>query len=45
MAEAEEKARSAGATKVLVLSALGTKEYYRREGCHSLGPFMSKVVN
>jgi elongator complex protein 3 len=45
LAEAEEKARSAGATKVLVLSALGTKEYYRREGYRSLGPFMSKVVN
>jgi elongator complex protein 3 len=45
LAAAEEKAKHEGARRVLVLSALGTKEYYRREGYSSLGPFMRKVVN
>jgi elongator complex protein 3 len=45
LSEAEEKARGAGAKKVLVLSALGTREYYRHEGYHPLGPYMCKVVN
>jgi elongator complex protein 3 len=45
LAEAETKARELGANKVLVLSALGTKEYYRREGYHSRGPYMCKAMN
>jgi elongator complex protein 3 len=44
LAEAEEKAKRAGANKVLVLSALGTKEYYRREGYGQLGPYMCKRI-
>ena len=45
LAEAEERATDAGANRVLVLSALGTKQYYRREGYRSLGPYMCKEVN
>ena len=45
LGEAEERARYEGAGKVLVLSALGTKEYYRREGYRPLGPYMSKQLN
>jgi len=44
LAEAEEEAKRARANKVLVLSALGTKEYYRREGYSQLGPYMCKSV-
>jgi elongator complex protein 3 len=44
LAAAEEQANRIGANKVLVLSALGTKEYYRREGYHPLGPYMYKRV-
>jgi elongator complex protein 3 len=45
LAQAEAEARRAGANKVLVLSALGTKEYYSREGYHPRGPYMCKVMN
>jgi elongator complex protein 3 len=45
LTEAEAKAREFGVDKVLVLSALGTKEYYRREGYHSRGPYMCKAMN
>lgn len=45
MSEAEETARKQGAQKMLVLSALGTKEYYRRLGYDSFGPFMRKAIN
>jgi elongator complex protein 3 len=44
LAEAETKARQAGANRVLVLSALGTKEYYRREGYHSRGAYMCRAM-
>ena len=44
LAEAEEQAKRAAAKKVLVLSALGTKEYYRREGYRHLGPYMCKRI-
>jgi elongator complex protein 3 len=44
LGEAEEQAKRTGANKVLVLSALGTREYYRREGYHQLGPYMCKRV-
>ncbi len=44
LAESEEKAKQAGANRVLVLSALGTREYYRREGYDSLGPYMCKCM-
>jgi len=45
LAEAERKAREAGASKVLVLSALGTKQYYERLGYSRVGPYMGKVIN
>jgi elongator complex protein 3 len=44
LAEAEGQARRAGAAKVLVLSALGTKQYYRREGYRARGPYMFKAL-
>ena len=44
LAEAEEQAKRAGAKKVLVLSALGTKQYYRRKGYRQLGSYMCKRV-
>jgi len=44
LAEAEEQAKRVGANKVLVLSALGTREYYRREGYSRLGPYMCKSL-
>jgi elongator complex protein 3 len=45
LAEAEAQARRAGANRILILSALGTKEYYRREGYHPIGPYMCKALN
>jgi len=45
LAEAEESARREGAHRLLVLSALGTKEYYRHEGYCPLGPYMCKTLN
>ena len=46
LAEAEEQARRQSANKVLVLSALGTRQYYRHRGYHQLGPYMCKrIVN
>jgi elongator complex protein 3 len=43
--EAESQAREHGARKILVLSALGTKAYYKRSGYDYLGPYMSKELN
>jgi len=43
--EAEQRASDAGAKKVLVLSALGTKENYRRAGYRTKGPYMCKEIN
>ena len=45
LAEAERKAGEAGASRVLVLSALGTKQYYERLGYSHVGPYMGKVIN
>jgi elongator complex protein 3 len=45
LAEAERKAREAGAGRVLVLSALGTKQYYERFGYSHVGPYMGKAIN
>jgi len=44
LVEAEEQAKRAGAERVLVLSALGTKEYYTREGYSPFGPYMCKRI-
>jgi elongator complex protein 3 len=43
--EAESQARMHGARKVLVLSALGTKAYYKRSGYECVGPYMGKKLN
>jgi len=45
LGEAERKAKQAGASRVLVLSALGTKQYYERLGYSHVGPYMGKVIN
>jgi elongator complex protein 3 len=45
LAEAEEQAIRGAANRILVLSALGTKQYYRREGYRPLGPYMCKELN
>jgi len=45
LTSAEERAADEGARRVLVLSALGTREYYRREGYRSFVPYMCKDVN
>jgi elongator complex protein 3 len=42
---AEEKAADNGARRLLILSALGTKQYYERAGYHAHGPYMSKDLN
>jgi elongator complex protein 3 len=43
--EAESESRKRGARKILVLSALGTKAYYKRSGYDYLGPYMGKELN
>jgi elongator complex protein 3 len=45
LAEAERKAREAGRSRILVLSALGTKQYYERLGYSHVGPYMGKTIN
>jgi elongator complex protein 3 len=45
LAEAEESGRARGAERILVLSALGTKEYYERAGYQRFGPYMCKLLN
>jgi len=42
MAEAERKAEEQGARKIAVMSAVGTRNYYRKLGYFSDGPYMSK---
>ncbi|MFH1127057.1 MAG: tRNA uridine(34) 5-carboxymethylaminomethyl modification radical SAM/GNAT enzyme Elp3 [archaeon] len=44
MYEAERIARDVGAIKVLVISAIGTKEYYRKLGYVDDGPYLSKKI-
>ena len=43
--EAEVQARSTGAKKMVVISALGTKSYYKRLGYSHDGPYMSKTLS
>jgi elongator complex protein 3 len=43
--EAESQARKRGARQILVLSALGTKPYYKRSGYDYIGPYMGKKLN
>ena len=44
MEEAEKIAGKNGACRVVVISAVGTREYYRKLGYASDGPYMSKRV-
>jgi len=44
MEEAEEKARELGREKVTVISAVGTREYYRKLGYRRDGPYMSREL-
>ena len=45
MERAEEKARELGKEKVTVISAVGTREYYRKMGYELDGPYMSKKLD
>ena len=44
LGHAEELAREAGFRRLLVTSAIGTREYYRRRGYSLLGPYMAKEL-
>lgn len=44
MNEAERKAEELGCNKVTVISAVGTREYYRKLGYSRDGPYMSKEI-
>ncbi|MCI4367557.1 MAG: tRNA uridine(34) 5-carboxymethylaminomethyl modification radical SAM/GNAT enzyme Elp3 [Thermoplasmata archaeon] len=44
VARAEEAARSSGASRIYVRSAVGTREYYRRLGYTTSGPQMAKPL-
>lgn len=45
MEKAEEKAREVGRNKVVVISAVGTREYYRKFGYEQEGPYMVKYLD
>jgi elongator complex protein 3 len=45
MENAEEKARELGRDKVVVISAVGTREYYRKLGYEREGPYMVKYLD
>jgi elongator complex protein 3 len=44
MQEAEKKAEDLGRDKVVVISAVGTREYYRKFGYEKEGPYMVKYL-
>ena len=44
MAKAEEVAKQQGKTKVLVISGIGVREYYKKIGYTLEGPYMAKQV-
>ena len=44
MEEAEKIARKSGACKVVVISAVGTREYYRKLGYARDGSYMSRMI-
>ncbi|MEA3343528.1 MAG: tRNA uridine(34) 5-carboxymethylaminomethyl modification radical SAM/GNAT enzyme Elp3 [archaeon] len=44
MEEGELLAKKDGATKILVISAIGTREYYRKLGYTGDGPYLSKKI-
>jgi elongator complex protein 3 len=43
--ESERYAKGEGSEKILVLSALGTKAYYRKLGYDHVGPYVGKSLN
>jgi elongator complex protein 3 len=43
--EAASQAKEHGARRILVLSALGTKPYYKGSGYEYIGPYMGKKLN
>jgi elongator complex protein 3 len=45
MEKAEEKAQELGKNKVVVISAVGTREYYRKFGYEKEGPYMVKELD
>lgn len=45
MENAEAKARELGKEKVVVISAVGTREYYRKMGYEKEGPYMVKYLD
>ncbi|HUK29281.1 MAG TPA: tRNA uridine(34) 5-carboxymethylaminomethyl modification radical SAM/GNAT enzyme Elp3, partial [Candidatus Acidoferrales bacterium] len=45
LSSAERKALDTGAKRILVLSAIGTREYYERAGYSPVGPYMGKQLN
>jgi elongator complex protein 3 len=45
IAEAERQARAAGYGRLAVISAIGTREYYRRQGFESDGLYMAKPLS
>jgi len=44
LADAESAAKDKGADRILVLSALGTRQYYKKAGYANLGAFMGKLL-
>ena len=44
MAKAEEIARAQGKKKMVVISGVGVKEYYRKLGYEKEGPYMVKNI-
>lgn len=45
MKKAEKKAKELGRNKVVVISAVGTREYYRKFGYEKEGPYMVKYLD
>ena len=45
LSEGEFMARDRGAERILIISALGTKAYYKRVGYDPVGPYMGKRLN
>ena len=44
IAEAERQAAAAGYPRLAVISAIGTREYYRKQGFGIDGLYMTKVI-
>ncbi len=44
LAEAEETARNAGFSRLVIMSGIGVRPYYRRQGYERAGPYMAKEL-